>query len=135
MARASDPAPVDIASKAPGGVTVQYRRGDGRVVDAGLDRLPADEVPAGLPVREFRSWRGRKHYSGWYSLNKAPDLAQHDNPRLPRRDRHPAGIRPGPSSSREPRVAEQPGRAQWLASSESGPATAPLVSMAKISAE
>jgi hypothetical protein len=28
--------------------------------------LPVDEVLAGLPVREFRSWRGRKHYSGWY---------------------------------------------------------------------
>ncbi len=25
-----------------------------------------DEVLAGLPVREFRSYRGRRHYSGWY---------------------------------------------------------------------
>lgn len=60
MARASDPVPVDIAGIAPGGVAIQYRRGDGRVVDAGRDRVPVDEVLAGLPVRDFRSWRGRK---------------------------------------------------------------------------
>ena len=48
------------------GVAVRYCRGDGRFVDAGLDRVPVEEVLAGLPVREFRSWRGRKHYSDWY---------------------------------------------------------------------
>jgi hypothetical protein len=31
-----------------------------------LARLPADDVLAGLPVREFRSYHGQRHYSGWY---------------------------------------------------------------------
>lgn len=49
-----------------GGIAVRYRRSDGPFVDTVLDRLPVDEVLAGRPVREFRSYRGRKHYSGWY---------------------------------------------------------------------
>ena len=49
-----------------GEVAVRYRRSDGVFVDAVLDQLPVDEVLAGSPVREFRSYRGRKHYSGWY---------------------------------------------------------------------
>ncbi|MEV2226865.1 TnsA-like heteromeric transposase endonuclease subunit [Nocardia vinacea] len=28
--------------------------------------MPIEEVLAGMPVREFRAWRGRRHYSGWY---------------------------------------------------------------------
>ncbi|MFI7681005.1 TnsA-like heteromeric transposase endonuclease subunit [Actinophytocola sp. NPDC049390] len=47
-------------------VVVRYRGGDGGFVDTPLDRLPVDEVLAGLPVREFRAYRGRRHYSGWY---------------------------------------------------------------------
>jgi hypothetical protein len=47
-------------------VVVRFRGGDGRFVDATLGRLPVDEVLAGLPVREFRWYRGRRHYSGWY---------------------------------------------------------------------
>ena len=43
-----------------------YRASGGAVVDTTLDRLCADEVIAGLPVREFRSYKGRRHYSGWY---------------------------------------------------------------------
>lgn len=31
-----------------------------------LDRVAVDDVVAGLPVREFRSYKGRQHYSGWY---------------------------------------------------------------------
>jgi hypothetical protein len=45
---------------------VRYRRSDGRFADATLVRLPADDVLAGLPVREFRSYHGQRHYSGWY---------------------------------------------------------------------
>jgi hypothetical protein len=33
--------------------------------ESALDRLVIDDV-AGLPVREFRSYQGRRHYSGRY---------------------------------------------------------------------
>jgi hypothetical protein len=45
---------------------VRYRDGGGRFRETSLDRLPVDDVLAGLPVREFRWYRGRRHYSGWY---------------------------------------------------------------------
>jgi hypothetical protein len=45
---------------------VRYRRDDGQFADTTLDRLRVDDVIAGLPVREFRSYKGRQHYSGWY---------------------------------------------------------------------
>ncbi|MBS2963439.1 TnsA-like heteromeric transposase endonuclease subunit [Actinocrinis puniceicyclus] len=50
----------------PEDVVARFRGSDGRFVDATLDRLPVDDVLAGLPVREFRWYRGRRHYSGWY---------------------------------------------------------------------
>lgn len=31
-----------------------------------LERVPVEDVTAGLPVREFRWYKGRRHYSGWY---------------------------------------------------------------------
>jgi hypothetical protein len=49
-----------------GRIGVRYRRDDGRFVDTTLDRLEVGDVVAGLPVREFRSYKGRLHYSGWY---------------------------------------------------------------------
>jgi hypothetical protein len=51
---------------AAGGVEVRYRREDGGFADARLDRLVVEDVVGGLPVREFRWWKGRVHYSGWY---------------------------------------------------------------------
>ncbi len=45
---------------------VRYRQADGQFEETTLDRLVVSEVLAGLPVREFRSYRGRRHYSGWY---------------------------------------------------------------------
>lgn len=45
---------------------MKYRAGDGSVVETTLDRLVVDEVVDGLPVREFRWYKGRRHYSGWY---------------------------------------------------------------------
>ena len=47
-------------------VSVTYRSQDGVVAETTLDRLSADDVMAGLPVREFRWYKGRRHYSGWY---------------------------------------------------------------------
>jgi hypothetical protein len=49
-----------------GRVGVRYRRDDGQFADTTLDLLPVADVVAGLPVREFRSYKGREHYSGWY---------------------------------------------------------------------
>jgi hypothetical protein len=46
-------------------VQVRYRRGTGTGT-CSLDRLSVDEVLAGGPVREFRWFRGRRFYSGWY---------------------------------------------------------------------
>lgn len=43
-----------------------YRSGTGAEVSTSLDRVVVDEVVAGLPVREFRWYKGRRHYSGWY---------------------------------------------------------------------
>jgi hypothetical protein len=45
---------------------VKYRRVDGEFVDTTLDRVVVDELAGGLPVREFRWYKGRRHYSGWY---------------------------------------------------------------------
>lgn len=54
------------AGQRAGGIQVTYRSSGGAVVDTTLDRLCTDEVIAGLPVREFRWYKGRRHYSGWY---------------------------------------------------------------------
>jgi hypothetical protein len=45
---------------------VRYRLDDGQFADTTPDWLAAGDVLAGLPVREFRSYHGRRHYSGWY---------------------------------------------------------------------
>jgi hypothetical protein len=47
-------------------VGVTYRAGYGGRVDTSLDQVAAEDVLAGLPIREFRWYRGRWHYSGWY---------------------------------------------------------------------
>lgn len=47
-------------------VAVRYRCARGDVVDSTLDRVSVAEVADGRPVREFRSYKGRRHYSGWY---------------------------------------------------------------------
>jgi len=53
-------------SDGSGEVSVRYRRADGVVEDVPLERVVVEDVAAGLPVREFRSYKGRVHYSGWY---------------------------------------------------------------------
>lgn len=49
-----------------GTVSVRYRQADGRLVETDLDRVVVGEVTGGLPVRDFRWYKGRRHYSGWY---------------------------------------------------------------------
>jgi hypothetical protein len=43
-----------------------YRAPNGNAIDTFLDRVVLDELIDSKPVREFRWYRGRKHYSGWY---------------------------------------------------------------------
>ena len=52
--------------RGPGRVRVRYRRADGEFAETTLDRVVPAAVMAGLPVREFRWYKGRQHYSGWY---------------------------------------------------------------------
>ena len=66
MARISDARAEPLSPVHPEEVVARFRGSDGRFVDAAVDLLPVDEVLAGLPVREFRWYRGRRHYSGWY---------------------------------------------------------------------
>jgi hypothetical protein len=49
-----------------GRVSVRYRAAAGEFVDTTLDRVSPEDVIAGRPVREFHSYKGRRHYSGWY---------------------------------------------------------------------
>jgi hypothetical protein len=58
---------------------VRYRREDGQFADTTLDRVPAGDVVAGLPVREFRSYKGRVHYSGWYWSATASRLVVYES--------------------------------------------------------
>lgn len=55
-----------VAGSPARAVEVRYRRADGMLVLSTLDRVSVDEVVDGLPVREFRWYRGRRFYSGWY---------------------------------------------------------------------
>jgi hypothetical protein len=50
----------------PDRVRVRYRRAGGEFAETTLDRVVPEDVMAGLPVREFRWYKGRQHYSGWY---------------------------------------------------------------------
>ncbi|WP_411146431.1 TnsA-like heteromeric transposase endonuclease subunit [Streptomyces sp. x-80] len=72
MGKSSNVAVADrLSSVRPGEVVVQYRGGDGRFVDTSLDRLPVDDVLAGMTVREVRWFAGRASYSGWYCSSTA----------------------------------------------------------------
>jgi hypothetical protein len=42
------------------------RRSDGGFADTTLGRVVVDDVVAGLPAREFRWHKGRRHYLGWF---------------------------------------------------------------------
>jgi hypothetical protein len=64
---------------AAGGVRVRYRRSDGAFSETTLDRVTAGDVVDGLPVREFRSYKGRQHYSGWYWFAKLARLIVYES--------------------------------------------------------
>ncbi|MGH3156299.1 MAG: hypothetical protein ACRDNF_06965, partial [Streptosporangiaceae bacterium] len=62
-----------------GRICVRYRRDDGQFVDTTFDQLAVDDVVAGLPVREFRSHKGRLHYSGWYWSSTLAQLVVYES--------------------------------------------------------
>jgi hypothetical protein len=47
-------------------VGVTYRRAGGEPVETTLERVSVAELVAASPVREFRWYKGRTFYSGWY---------------------------------------------------------------------
>ena len=47
-------------------VEVRYKGADRELRVSTLDWVDVDEVLAGVPVREFRWFKGRQFYSGWY---------------------------------------------------------------------
>jgi hypothetical protein len=61
------------------GVRVRYRQADGEFVETTLDRVVVSDVLTGMPVREFRSYRGRRHYSGWYWAATMRDLVAYES--------------------------------------------------------
>ncbi|GAA4722571.1 TnsA-like heteromeric transposase endonuclease subunit [Phytohabitans rumicis] len=50
-------------SRAP---MVRYRSATGEFGESRLDRVSAEVLLSGVPVREFRWFKGRRFYSGWY---------------------------------------------------------------------
>jgi hypothetical protein len=53
-------------AKSSSSVEVRYKGADRELRVSTLDRVDVDEVLAGVPVREFRWFKGRQFYSGWY---------------------------------------------------------------------
>lgn len=45
---------------------VQYRSASDQPVDTTLDQAVLADLANSLPVREFRWYKGQRHYSGWY---------------------------------------------------------------------
>lgn len=48
-------------------------------MDTTLDRVVVEEVAGGLPVREFRWYQGRRHYSGWYWSSTVERLVAYES--------------------------------------------------------
>jgi hypothetical protein len=48
------------------GYRVRFRSVEGVFEDVALDRVGTRDLGAALPVREFRSFKGQRVYSGWY---------------------------------------------------------------------
>jgi hypothetical protein len=61
------------------GIRVQYRSAAGELVDTTLDLVAAGELAQSLPVREFRWYRGQRHYSGWYWSSTMEGLVAYES--------------------------------------------------------
>lgn len=60
-------------------VDVRYRCADGGFVDSTLDRVDVELLAKAPPVREFRWYRGRQFYSGWYWASTTEGLVAHES--------------------------------------------------------
>jgi hypothetical protein len=60
-------------------VEVRYRRADGVFAETTLARVSLDLLIGGLPVREFRWYRGRQFYSGWYASSTTQGLVAYES--------------------------------------------------------
>lgn len=60
-------------------IAVRYRSGTGAEVESTLDRVAVDQVAGGVPVREFRWFKGRRHYSGWYWSSKVRRMVVYES--------------------------------------------------------
>ena len=72
-------ASVTLAEQRADQVRIRYRKADGEFADTTLDRVTPEEVLAGLPVREFRWFKGRQHYSGWYWSSTVSRLVAYES--------------------------------------------------------
>jgi hypothetical protein len=70
---------MSLASQHASHIRVMYRAGDGAAVETTLDRVAAEDVVAGLPVREFRWYKDRRHYSGWYWSSTGQRLVAYES--------------------------------------------------------
>lgn len=59
-------ASVTLGAQRADQVRVRYRQADGEFTETTLGRVVPEDLAAGRPVREFRWYKGRQHYSGWY---------------------------------------------------------------------
>lgn len=57
---------LDISPARASAVKVRYKLQNGTIESTTLDRLRPDDVLDGAPVRAFRAYPGRTHYSGYY---------------------------------------------------------------------
>jgi hypothetical protein len=53
----------DMSLGPVGEVQLRYRRADGEFADTTLEREAVDDLVAGLPIREFRWYRGRRRFA------------------------------------------------------------------------
>jgi len=48
------------------GCRIRLRRDDGELDEVPLEWVSTEDLRSARPVRVFRSFRGQRHYSGWY---------------------------------------------------------------------
>lgn len=58
---------------------VQYRSASDQTIDTTLDQAELAELAGSLPVREFRWYKGQRHYSGWYWSSTTNGLVAYES--------------------------------------------------------